>query len=68
MTDFEWRYPSSDWEEMHDTSRFDELLEHLLLPPEVDYFDSGYVASKEWVELASANADGSDFDWLLAQA
>ena len=57
-----------DWSDMGDTSRLDELLEQLLLPSELDYFDSGYVRSREWVELVSASAGGTDFDWLLAAA
>jgi hypothetical protein len=58
---------SIDWEDIDDTSRLDELLEHLLLPSEDDYFDSGLVSSKEWINLAAASIDGTDFDWLLAQ-
>jgi hypothetical protein len=58
---------SIDWEETDDTTRLDELLEPLLLPAEVDHFDSGNVSSEEWVELVSANGSGSDFDWLLQQ-
>ncbi len=58
---------SIDWSEMLDTSRLDELLVHLLLPSEDDYFDSGFVSSKEWIDLAAASSDGTDFDWLLAQ-
>jgi len=64
------RFPgtvSIDWDDVDDTSRLDDLLEHLLLPSEADYFDSGLVGSKEWIELATANVGGTDFDWLLAQ-
>ncbi len=59
---------SIDWEEVAaDTSRLDELLMPLQLPVETDYFDSGYITSKEWIDLVSASADGTDFDWLYAQ-
>ena len=39
----------------------------LLLPSEEDYFDSGFVSSKEWVDLAASGTEGTDFDWLLGQ-
>ena len=58
---------SIDWSEIDDTSRLDELLEHLLLPTEEDYFDSGFVSSKEWIDLAASSTKGTDFDWLFAQ-
>jgi len=58
---------SLDWDEMQDTTRLDELLELILLPAEGDYFDSGYVSSREWIELASSNGGMNDFDWLHAQ-
>lgn len=58
---------SIDWDEIDDTSRLDELLAHLLLPTEDDYFDSGFVSSKEWIDLAASGTDGTDFGWLLAQ-
>ena len=56
-----------DWEDFEDTSRLDELLAQLLHPAEVDYFDSGWVNTEEWVALASAGYAGTDFDWLMAQ-
>ncbi|NOX68298.1 MAG: hypothetical protein GXP15_03855 [Gammaproteobacteria bacterium] len=56
-----------DWDELDDTAGLDELLEHLLLPPETDYFDSGLVSSQEWIELAAGTRGGGNFDWLLAQ-
>jgi hypothetical protein len=64
------RFPktvSIDWDEIDETSRLDELLAHLLLPSEEDYFDSGLVGSREWIDLAASGTDGTDFDWLLAQ-
>ncbi len=56
-----------DWEEFEDTSRLDELLAQLLHPAESDYFDSGWVSTREWVDMASASFTGTDFDWLMAQ-
>jgi hypothetical protein len=58
---------SIDWGGVENSARLDELLELILLPAEGDYFDSGYVSSREWVELASANTGINDFDWLLVQ-
>lgn len=58
---------SIDWEDMHDPPGLDEILTHLLQPAEDEYFDSGHVSGREWIELASAKSGGTDFDWLLAQ-
>jgi hypothetical protein len=58
---------SIDWDAIENTSRLDEILERLLLPSEEDYFNSGYVSSKEWIELAASGTDNTDFDWLFAQ-
>jgi hypothetical protein len=56
---------SIDWAAFDDTSRFDELLARVLHPAEDEYFDSGWVDTREWVE--EARGDASDFDWLMAQ-
>ena len=56
-----------DWPELSNSDAFDDLLRQILQPSEDEYFDSGYVDTKEWVELASAGFAGTDFDWLLAQ-
>jgi len=64
------RFPgvaSIDWEELQDTGRLDELLEHLLQPSETDYFDSGRVSSEEWIGIAARHQPGTDFDWLISQ-
>ena len=58
---------SIDWEELQDTSRLDDLIEHVLVPAETDYFFSGEVTTRKWVELAAAKTEGTDFDWLMAQ-
>ena len=58
---------SIDWEDTHDPAGLDEILTHLLHPADNDYFDSGFVSGKEWIERANANNTGTDFDWLLAQ-
>lgn len=58
---------SIDWDEIEDTSRLDELLVHLLLASEEDYFDSGLVSSREWIDLVASGTEGTDFDWLSAQ-
>ena len=58
---------SIDWDEIEDTSRLDELLVHLLLVAEEDYFDSGLVSSREWIDLVASGTEGTGFDWLFAQ-
>ena len=58
---------SIDWNELDDTSRLDELLARILHPAEDEYFDSGWVSSREWIDMARAGASGTDFDWLMAQ-
>lgn len=57
---------SIDWEDTHDPPGLDDILIHLLQSAEDEYFDSGQVTGKEWIERASANSPGTDFDWLLA--
>jgi hypothetical protein len=54
-----------DWEELEPVERLDELLEMLLHGSEDEYFNSGWVSGREWLELA--RGEHSDFDWLLAQ-
>jgi len=58
---------SIDWDEIDDTSRLDELLTQLLHPAEDEYFDSGWVSSREWIDMVRAGSNGTDFDWLMAQ-
>jgi len=56
-----------DWEEIGDTSRLDELLRAALHAAEDEFFDSGYVTTREWLEHALAGSQATDFDWLMAQ-
>mgnify|MGYP001811896832 CR=1 FL=1 len=56
-----------DWESMGDTSRLDELLEHLLHHTESDYFDSGHVNTEEWLRISAEHSQGTDFDWLMSE-
>ncbi len=58
---------SIDWPDVDDTARLDELLEQILEHSEADYFDSGWVSSEDWLEIASAKHAGNGFDWLMAQ-
>ena len=58
---------SIDWSGIDDTVPLDDLLRQVLQPSEDEFFDSGYVSTREWVELASAGFRGTDFDWLMAQ-
>ncbi len=54
-----------DWDEFEDTTRFDELLARILHPAEDEYFDSGWVDTRGWLD--AARGDRNDFDWLMAQ-
>jgi len=56
-----------DWSEFRDTERLDELLEQLLEPVEADFFDSGEASTEEWLNIASQDQPGTDFDWLMSQ-
>jgi len=56
-----------DWSELTDSEPLDDLLRQILESSENEYFDSGLVDTKEWVELAAAGYAGTDFDWLMAQ-
>lgn len=56
-----------DWIELSDHESLDNLLRQILQPSEDEYFDSGYVDTREWVALASSGYEGTDFDWLMAQ-
>jgi hypothetical protein len=56
-----------DWEDIDDTSRLDELLRNVLHATEDEFFDSGYVTTREWLEHALAGSRATDFDWLMGQ-
>ena len=56
-----------DWDQFDDTARLDELLARVLHPAEDEYFDSGWVDTRDWIDQARAGHDGTDFDWLMAQ-
>jgi len=56
-----------DWAELSDCEPLDSLLRQILQSSEDEYFDSGYVGTREWVALASAGYAGTDFDWLMSQ-
>ncbi len=58
---------SIDWEDTDDPPGLDQILAQLIRPSEDEYLDSGLVSGKEWIELASENTRGTDFDWLIAQ-
>jgi len=58
---------SIDWDAVDDTTRLDELLAQVLRPSEDEYFDSGYVSSREWIDMARGTSNGTDFDWLMQQ-
>lgn len=54
-----------DWDELDGVERLDELLELALHGSEDEYYNSGWVTGREWLELA--RGESTDFDWLLAQ-
>lgn len=54
-----------DWDGYEDTTRLDELLARILHPAEDEYFDSGWVDTRGWLD--EARGDANDFDWLMAQ-
>lgn len=54
-----------DWEELDEVERLDELIELTLHGSEDEYYNSGWVSGREWLELA--RGESTDFDWLLAQ-
>lgn len=58
---------SIDWAELQDAGRLDELLSHLLESSEADYFDSGWVDAREWLEIATAHQSSTTFDWMMVQ-
>jgi hypothetical protein len=56
-----------DWEEIDDAGRLDELLRHIVLPGEADFYDSGQVSEREWISLARGRHPVTDFKWLMVQ-
>ena len=54
-----------DWDELDGVERLDELLELVLHGSEDEYYNSGWVTGREWLELA--RGESTEFDWLLAQ-
>jgi hypothetical protein len=56
-----------DWGAFDDTARLDEILRQIIQPGEDEYFDSGYVTTRDWIDKARAGDGGTDFDWLMAQ-
>ena len=58
---------SIDWSELQDVGRLDELLGHLIESSEADYFDSGWVDVREWLEIATAHQSSTTFDWVMMQ-
>ena len=56
-----------DWAAFDEPARFEELLEHVLHHAETDYYDSGRVSTRDWLDLAAAHRPGSDVDWLMSE-
>ena len=58
---------SIDWSKSEDPQGLDEILTLLLQPAEEDYFYSGEMTGREWIDMASAGSECSNFDWLIRQ-
>ena len=56
---------SIDWPELDEPGRLDELLELVLHGSEDEYFNSGWVSGREWLNIA--RGETGEFDWLIAQ-
>ena len=56
-----------DWPRVADTTPLDDLLRPILQAGEEDYFDSGYVTTRQWLDQARSGSRRTDFDWLMAQ-
>ena len=56
-----------DWDEFEEPGRLEELLQHLLHHAETDYFDSGWVSARDWIDIAVGHRRDNDFDWLMAE-
>jgi hypothetical protein len=54
-----------DWDDVYAGERLDELVELTLHASEDEYFNSGWIDTREWLALAKGAM--TDFDWLLAQ-
>ena len=50
------------WNDINESSRLEELLELMMLPSEGDYFDSGLVTCRQWIEMSSVASGVSE--WL----
>lgn len=58
---------SIDWAAVENDQQVDDLFRCSLEPSEDEFFDSGYVTCKEWLDLARSGTNATDFDWLLTQ-
>ena len=56
-----------DWDELATGDRFDELLRQVVHPCEADYYASGSVTERQWLELARGERKITDFRWLMVQ-
>ena len=58
---------SIDWAAVENVQQVDDLLRCIIEPSEDEFFDSGYVNCREWLDLARSSENVTDFDWLLTQ-
>jgi len=56
-----------DWQEIQDFEPLDELLRQVQEPCEDEFFDSGGVSTREWMDVARAGTGRSSFDWLMSE-
>lgn len=56
-----------DWKELRNPTDMDAIVEHLLQPVEVEFFESNLVSTREWIDLAASSSQQTRFEWLFGQ-
>ena len=56
-----------DWREFENFERLTEILRHIVLPAEADYYDSGRISDRKWITQAKGGHRVTDFTWLMEQ-
>jgi len=56
-----------DWDQLVEGHEFDELVGLAVSYPELDYFESGRVSSRDWLNQAKGACEITDICWLMAQ-
>ncbi len=58
---------SIDWDSLVQGDDFDNLVARAVSYPEIDFFESGRVTSREWLQMAMGTSNETDISWLLKQ-